>query len=248
MEENKINYCVDTAEKNDGIEFKNNNTKISLYSMAGIYILAFMLIIITPFIAGIISPVFDYISYGQMRTYFTGLITSIMWTLELVIITIFCKKKWNIMILLNPKTKGKELSNKQMIILTVISIVSILFISWQIGFQVKPFYDLGNKISGYEVMGNVGQLFKNSIKCGWMVLMIRCAQKFCEEILGKGKRFIPYGGAVLMLTVGIYDLCMGLTTLPITYFLLNLVFGYIYLLTDRSVIKTYLFVLLIYFF
>ena len=46
----------------------------------------------------------------------------------------------------------------------------------------------------------------------------------------------------------VYDLLAGSNTLPATYFLLNLLFGWIYLLTNRSISKTYLFVLLIYFF
>ncbi len=222
--------------------------KMSSLSLAVIYCIAFGCIIVTPIIAEQLAPMFDYIDYGALRHLFMEIITCVLWALEIVIIAIICKKHWNVSVLMNPKTHGKELPAKNMIILAILSIVSILIISAQIGFEVKPFHDMGVKITGYELIGNIGMLFRNAIKCGFMVLMIRCAQKFTEQIIGKGRSRFIWGGLILFLTVGIYELLIGANTLPLTYLLLNLLFGWIYLLTDRSISKTYLFVLLIYFF
>lgn len=222
--------------------------KMDCKDLAIIYVIAFVCIIITPIFAKLIAPMFDYVNYGAMRHLFTEIITCIFYTLEIVGIAFICKKQWKINVLMNPKTHGKELPTKNMIILAFLAIASILIISAQIGFEVKPFYDMGVKITGYELMGNIGMLFRNAIKCAFVVLLIRCAQKFVELLIGKGKSNFIWGGAILFLTVGIYDILTGMNTLPYTYLLLNLLFGWIYLLTQRSISKTYLFVVLIYFF
>ncbi len=222
--------------------------EMSWISLAIIYCIAFACIVITPFIAKKIAPMFDYVSYGAMRWWFTELITCVLLTLEIVIIAIVCKKQWNVNVLMNSDTHGKELPGKNLAILAILSIASILIISAQIGFEVKPFHDMGVKITGYEFMGNIGTLFRNAIKCGFIVLMMRCAQKIAEILIGKGRSRFIWGGVILLLTVGVYDLLIGANTLPLTYFLLNLLFGWVYLLTERSISKTYLFVLLIYFF
>lgn len=222
--------------------------KMGSLSLAVIYCIAFGCIIATPVIAEYLAPMFDYIDYGALRHLFMEIITCVLWAVEIVVIAIVCRKRWNVNVLMNPKTRGKELPAKNMIILATLSIAAILIISAQIRFEVKPFHDMGVKITGYELMGNIGMLFRNAIKCGFVVLMIRCAQKFAELLIGKGRSRFIWGGAILTLTVGVYDLLIGANTLPLTYFLLNLLFGWIYLLTNRSISKTYLFVLLIYFF
>ena len=213
-----------------------------------IYCIALGCIVVTPFIGEHLAPMFDYVDYGALRHLFEEIITCVLWAVEIIVIAVICRKYWNVNVLMNPKTRGKELPAKNMILLALLSIAAVLFISAQIGFEVKPFHDMGVKITGYELMGNIGMLFRNAIKCGFMVLMIRCAQKFAELLIGKGRSRFIWGGVILALTVGVYDLLAGANTLPATYFLLNLLFGWIYLLTNRSISKTYLFVLLIYFF
>lgn len=210
------------------------------------YIIAFACLIIMPMISKQLAPMTDNIDYGALRHMFEEIITCVGWSLAIIVITIVCKKKYGVNVLLNKKTKGQELPVKRVLILGAIVIASIFLISAQIGFQVKPFYDMGLKITGYELMGKEAELFKYAIKCAYIVLMIRCAQKLAEEMIGKGRSKMIWGGLVVCLTVGVFDLIVGNYTLPLTYFLLNLVYGAIFLLTDKSVFKTYLMVLLIY--
>ena len=78
--------------------------------------------------------------------------------------------------------------------------------------------------------------------------MIKTIQEFVEDIFGKGKSMIPYGGIVLLLTLGIYDIIAGMNNLQWTYLALNMVYAMIYTLTDRSVWKSYFVIMFIYLF
>lgn len=213
-----------------------------------LYVTGFLAIILTPAGARLISPLLDWVGYGAMEGFFDELFTSIIWVVEIIIIALFCKKKFNRNILINSETKGMELPVRRILIISGIIVACILIISAQIGFQVKPFYDLGEKFNGYELLNNVGIFLRNIVKCVWIVVMMRAAQDFIEQISGRGNSRLPYAGLVMLMTVGLYDIVMGINNLAVTYLFLYLIYGWIYILTDRSMIKTYLLVVLIYLF
>lgn len=220
---------------------------VSYYDLV-LYVLSFLLIIATPFLARLIAPLFDWAGYGAMRKFFNELFTAIIWVLEIILLAIFYRKKFKENILSNPETKGVELSLKRIAVISVVTALCIFVISIQIRFQVKPFYDLGEKFNGYDLINNLGIYLRNIIKCIWIVIMLRAMQNFIGQMLKKDVCKVPYAGLVLMLTVGIYDVIVGANTLTWTYLFFYMVYGWLYLLTDRSMIKTYLLVMFIFLF
>ena len=218
------------------------------YCDVSVYVMALLFIILSPIAAKFISPFFDYVGYGAMKPFFNELFTGIIWIVEIVIMAVFYAKKLNHNIISNPETKGQELPMKRIIFIGMVVAACILIISAQIRFQVKPFYDLGEKFNGYELMNNVGIFIRNIVKCIWIVIMIKAAQNLVETITKKDKIIYPVAGMVLMLTLGIYDLIMGMNNLAVTYFFLYLVYGWIYLLTERSMSKSYMLILFIFMF
>lgn len=223
-------------------------TKKDKYLNLVLYIVCFLAIILTPYGARLISPVFDWVGYGALEGFFDELFTCILWLVEIVIIAVIYKKKFGIKILYNDEVKGQELPIKRILILSGIVVACILVISAQIRFQVKPFYDLGEKFNGYELLNNVGIFLRNIVKCIWIVIMLKAAQSFVEQFFAGVKSKYAYAGLIMMLTVGIYDIVMGMNNLAVTYLFLYLIYGMIYLLTDRNTIKTYLLIVLIYLF
>lgn len=212
------------------------------------YILGLMAIIFTPFAARLISPFFEWVAYGSLTAFFDELFTSIFWIIEMIVLGIVYKKYFNKNIFYNAEVKGDELSAKRIAIITGLVVGCILVISAQIRFQVKPFYDLGEKFNGYELLVNCGVFIQNIVKCMWITLMLKAMQEFFENVMGKGKLFIPVAGLAMLLTLGIYDIVIKANNLPLTYLLLYVVYGMIYLLTDRHTIKTYLLIMFIYLF
>lgn len=213
-----------------------------------IYIISLLAIIFSKYAVKPFVPMLDFAGYGAMRPFFESLLTCILWVIEIVVMCNVFKKKLNISIISNKETKGQELPVKRIFIIAAVMVACIVVISAQIGFQVKPFYDLGEKFNGYELTNNAGVFLRNIVKCVWIVIMIKAAQEFVEDIRGKGRSINIYAGIVLMLTLGVYDLIAGNNNLDITYFVLNVVYGWIYLLTDRSMLKSYLLIMFIYLF
>lgn len=78
--------------------------------------------------------------------------------------------------------------------------------------------------------------------------MIKAMQSFFEQLGVKKADKMPYAGIILMLTVGVYDLIIGANNLAVTYLFLYVIYGWLYLLTDRSMMKTYLLVMFIFLF
>lgn len=218
------------------------------YLNLALYLISFLAIILTPCAAKLISPLFDWAGYGAMRGFFDELFTSLLWVAEIIILVIFYKLRFNHKILYNEKVKGQVLPIKRILIISGIVAACILVISAQIGFQVKPFYDLGEKFNGYQLLNNVGIFLRNTVKCVWIVIMIKAAVEFFEQIPGIGMIQYFYVGLALILTVGVYDVVMKMNNLAVTYLFLYLIYEIIYLLTDRHTIKSFLLILLIYLF
>jgi hypothetical protein len=188
------------------------------------------------------------VGYGAMREFFDELFTAIIWLLGIVCMTIVYSKKLNYNIISNKEARGYELPMKRVVFIGAVVAVCIVIISAQIGFQVKPFYDLGEKFNGYELMNNIGIFIRNIVKCIWIIIMIKAANSLVENITGKEKITYPVVGIILMLTLGIYDLVTGMNNLSVTYFFLYLVYGWIYVLTEKSMLKSYLLILFIFMF
>lgn len=218
------------------------------YYDASVYIIAFLFIILSPMIAKLISPLFDYVGYGAMRIFFDELFTSLIWLVEIAIMAVIYGKKLKYSIISNHETKVQELPMKRILLIGLVIAACILVISAQIRFQVKPFYDLGEKFNGYELTNNLGIFIRNIVKCIWIVIMAKAAQSFVENIAKKDRIVLPAAGIILMATLGVYDLVTGMNNLAVTYFFLYLVYGWIYLLTERSMSKSYLLILFVFMF
>lgn len=214
----------------------NNNYLIS------IYILSLILIIATRAIVERIGLLINI----NLREFVVAIIIAFLWICEIAIITIIARKKLDLPLLNSKVIKTKQLSTVRISILTLIILISILVISSQINWQVKPFYELGFKFTKFDLLGDIGQAILNCVKCTWIILLISMGQDLLENIFNT-KRII-WGGLLLLITFGSYELIAGINELSIVYFILNLVFGLIYLLTDKKIIESFLIILFIYIF
>ena len=135
-----------------------------------------------------------------------------------------------------------------MLFIGIIVSVCIIIISAGIGFQVKPFYDLGEKFNGYDLFNNLGIFLRNAVKCFLIVILAKASQDLVEFVLKKDRVVFPWCGIVLMLTMGVYDVIMGMNNLAIIYMLLYVVYGWLYILVEKNAIKSYLLITFIFLF
>lgn len=151
------------------------------------------------------------------------------------------------------KEKTPLLPMRNVLILSAIAVVCIFVASAQIGFKVKPVYEIGEKVTGYEIMNKIGMLCRNVMKCVWILLSLHCLHAVASEMLvalpeNKKNRLIPVvAGAFLLLFWGV-DVLVFERLFLWTYLLFYPAFTAVYYLTDRNAHKTLLLIVLIYLF
>lgn len=137
--------------------------------------------------------------------------------------------------------------------LLLITSVCILIISFQTNFQVKPFYELGDKTTYSELLNKGGEIVLNAVKCVWIVMLLRAALGVWQSLLEfwgiSHVRFLKWVGAGAMLVLfGVYDVCSTGNPFAWTYIAFYVAFTAIYYFTERSDVKSYLLILFIYIF
>lgn len=157
------------------------------------------------------------------------------------------------------KTKRKTplLPLKNVVMLTALVAACILVLSAQIDFLVKPFYDIGEKVQGYDMFNRVSVIARNVVKCVWIVWMLAASREIACEVCLFGKNeteklgifFGVYMG--LFFLFALYDvLTAGMTLgIGVTYFVLFYpCFVAVDALTRHSPVKSYILIMLIYIF
>ncbi len=147
-------------------------------------------------------------------------------------------------------------------ILTGICAACVLLASAVIGFQVKPFYDLGKKFTGVQMFCRIGTLVKNGVKCIWTVGILAAAKGIAETVFegdtsAQKKYFVWLTWSGIFLCFGLFDIFTSVISYPIdlteiglaaVYFLFYLVFPIVYTLAEESKVKSFFLILLIYLF
>ena len=239
------------------------------------YLFAFIL---TPFVAAPIAELFSWYGYGRMTPFFTNIFTMLFWILEFIAILIVdytlkrkekrkeCREEKQLTLeevselSVKEKTKKKgapPLPLPNLFILTAIVALCVLFISAQIDFKVKPFYEIGEKVNGYEFWNKVSLITRNMVKCVWIVLLMRVALNFAEILFAKEedktrkKLWVWLSVILALLPFGVYDVVISNMSLAfaLTYVCLFYpAFTAVYYFTEQRGIKAYLLIMFIYIF
>jgi len=191
------------------------------------------------------KPMYDWIYYGTLDSMFHNIIKSVIMIIGVIGIVVISKKVLGY----NPlrskeESRKEELPIKNLIVLTLIVTASIALVSGLVGWQVKILADLGERYTGVQLgLAAVGWACA-SVRILVALMMINYFQEGMEKSITN--KHIPWGGILLLITFGLYELIMGTTTLPVLYLLLNVVYGEIYLLTHKNTWKSFLLIYVIY--
>lgn len=264
------------------------------------YALYFVLVLVTPYFAKPIVPLFDWVGYGQMAGFVFELFTALFWAVELIIlliVEIVVRKKQRKRILQNADADGalanamekrgnepldrtldasfkswvkakdeaeilqaqpqKKKGEKQpplplwnVLLLAALTIACVALISVQTGFQVKPIYDIGEKVTGHQLLNKIGILIRNCVKCVFISLLLRESFEMADAIVGKdgSKWYVWLIGAAFVLAFGVFDVIRDANPFWWTYLIFYVAFTAVYALTKRNIGKTFALVLFIYIF
>ena len=147
--------------------------------------------------------------------------------------------------------------------MSVICVSCIFLLSAIVGFQVKPIYDIGEKVTGYEMYTKIAWLCKNVMKCFWIVGIVKACRGMSEEFvaassLPENQQWVRWIIQVaLLLVFGLFDVFTSVMVYPLTtrrllvgltYILFYVVFVPVQALTEGSDTKAFLLTVLIYMF
>ncbi len=222
----------------------------------------FLSVTLTPILASATAHIWDSVAYGYLHGLYTEIHTAFFWLFETVLFHLIggLLRKKGVLVTERTKDKWQPVSRKNLWILTGIVTACILVLSIVVGFQVKIFYDFGEKVTGYDIWCTVGRLGCNVFKCMWITALLLCGLRMADEI-NKAysiteKPWFRYlvGGAFLML-FGIFDVLVSVLAYPVTlrggfvalvYFLFYAVFPLVHYYAEESKGKTYLIIVFIY--
>lgn len=229
----------------------------------------------------------DLIGYGQMRPCVQNVFIMIFWAMEMAAFYITEKRKiWrkrratyeacqsmengeNVQndgdrvalkeknAFIFKKEKAPLLPMRNVVMLLALVAACILIMSAQIDFHVKPFYDLGNNVQGYDLFNRISVITLNIVKCVWIVWILKASREIAMEIsaLAKNeadKRAVFFGIYMgLFFLFALYDVLTSGMSLSagVTYFVLFYpCFVIVDALTKHQTVKSYILIMLIYIF
>ena len=206
----------------------------------GIVGISYFIAIILSNLGVLFKPLYKKVYYGQANGYFRYGFGIAFLILFYCLIKFVLEKKLNV----SYKKDKSNLSWMMTGILFAITFVVIFIICAIIGFEIKPFYDLGNNTTGFKIGISGTELAYNTVALFLAIHMIENFQYALDDIIPfkneKVNLYLPYGGVATMLTYGIYALCFGIGgSLQVLYFFMIILYGEIYLLCKRNVLKTF---------
>ncbi len=236
--------------------FIDNALRFSLFYLA---------IMLSPLLAKPIARRFDFLGYTALRPMFTEIATVLLWGVEVGLVCLvahFLKRQKA-----TPKEeppvmeeKRAPLPLKNVLILSLLCAACIFAISAIIGFKVKPFYDIGEKVTGQKLYGELTRILKNVVKCLFIVAMLGNAKAMASEVAsayGRGQACVWLLTGSILLLFGVVDVFASVVSYPlgvrgwltaICYLCFYAAFTAVYYFTEENLVKSYLLIVLIYIF
>lgn len=193
------------------------------------------------------KPLYEKVYYGQADGFFRYGLGIFITVIFIIVMELVVKKKMK----MDYKKEKTILSWPRCCLVFFGSFFFVFLISALIGFEVKPFHDVGNNTTAYNAGIYFTKLGYQSFQLFLAINMIENFQYALDDAIPfknkKVSKYIPYGGIATMLTYGVYSLCFGVgNSLSVLYLFLVLVYSELYILCDRSITKSFAASLLIF--
>ncbi|MFI3329738.1 MAG: hypothetical protein R3Y05_04555 [bacterium] len=219
------------------------NFKFDKENLKYIYItLSLFFLLISTNLVRVFHFLYNAINYGLFNEIFRLSLSFFYLVIGLLIVVKIFKIKL--------PQKKELLSIKRVLILYAVALVPIVIMSAALGWEVKIFFDIQDNSTGGSIIEHFINIAVCIPKLFIVTLIIHYSQLFFEKSITFNKenliKFIPFGGIIALLTFGLFELIFGVHHFNIFYLLINIYFGFIYLLTNKSVPKSYIIILLIY--
>lgn len=221
------------------MKFNKETWKYILFGIACLLVLPLSNVML------LFEPLYENVYYGTLTEMYNDVLKAIFCVVGMIVIHIISKKKLGFSPLRSKlESRKEELPIKNVIVLTLITMSCIALVSGMVGWQVKILADLGERYTGLQIELAAAKWGCAVAKIMLVVMMLNFFQEGMEKSIPS--KHIPWGGILLFLTFGLYELIVGATTLPLVYLLLTLVYGEIFLLTHKNTFKSCVLIYVIY--
>lgn len=162
-------------------------------------------------------------------------LTAILWSVVSIFLIHYAKSRFNFDVF----SISRSLENKKPILIICL-VFSVIVVS-TIGFGgFKPVVEFNGELKK-SIIAFIFRLFYYFAECSLIVLVIAFGQKFFESQFGLSERF-PSGGLLLAITWGLIHFLLQRVSGGLYTIFFSVVAGCIYLLCQKDIRWTYLFV------
>lgn len=162
-------------------------------------------------------------------------LTAILWSVVSIFLIHYAKSRFNFDVF----SISRPLENKKLILIICL-VFSVIVVS-TIGFGgFKPVVEFNGELKK-SIIAFIFRLFYYFAECSLIVLVIAFGQKFFESQFGLSERF-PSGGLLLAITWGLIHFLLQRVSGGLYTIFFSVVAGCIYLLCQKDIRWTYLFV------
>jgi len=202
-----------------------------------ILLIAAAILLLSVYVANIFhlldEPLFSLVYYGNLNGIFYTVCAVIFYITVHRILAVILKRKQ--IFYFSPKSP-KPLSIVKRAVIYSIILAFGLGISIYLNFTLKVVYELGERITGMQLLNNGVNYVLESVKILFAVSIIALVQEAFDSCFDTAIP-LPVGGLVLFLTFGILEFIFNFSTFSPIYLIFSFVYGVIFLLADK---RTYL--------
>lgn len=216
------------------IEFVKDKSAIKFLIMAFICLAC----IYSGELSKLFLPIFSKVYYGNLNKLFLGLAKMIIWGFEIFLICLFARRKFNYLSIDDRQRNIKPISLMRTFVIFLIAFIPIISICILLDWNLKIVNDIGEKVESVSISGVVAGYASSLFKIMLAVLIIRYANEAFSRLI-KTKVELPWGGLFLMLTFGLIEFFVYKGEFAWFYLVFNLLFGIIYLLSNKRFSTTY---------
>lgn len=212
------------------------------------YILALVLLVFTPLWVSPLRGFFSALQYGSYVDVFSDLTVCLLWFIQIKLLVKWSIKNGTISAVEEPDSK-ELLPAKRVVLIGLAIVVCILLVSFETGFEVKPFYDIAHRTESRTIVNRLGILARELTVSYWILFILRLADSVGKDVAETRKHSKVCYWAVYMGLLAVFAI-FDVFTIPgvtyLSYILFYLFFGLVYHMVNKSLHKTFWLILLLY--
>ena len=179
------------------------------------------------------KPLFDKIYYGYLTPMIIDLLRIILYFIIFFTATNYAKNNFKEV----EYTKIKDISTKRIALLYGMTFLIIFIVTAILKFRLKIVVDLGENIGMIYLYNNLAKIIAGVVRMLISYLLICYTEELFKDILNaKLFKYLPIGGIISMLTVGLFELIITPKKKLIDFLFLffHILYGYVYKLSYNN--------------